>query len=128
LPACEPLLPQVHHKKNVENCFGTDIPLFTALPSTWLAIHFGNLVAAQHWVDRLEKLQDRVRSEPNLRAEAAVIMCYPLYLVPFLLRVGHVEKAQAVLAKTGLGWKSTDNEFDERFLGSENLFRPRGDT
>jgi len=117
---------QLHHKKHIA-CFGSDLPLFTALPSVWLALHFGDLVAAQQWVERLEVCQDRVRSEPNPLQEAGVISLYPVYAASFLMRVGQAEKARGVLARVNVSWSSADGDFDELLRGTENLIRPRGD-
>jgi hypothetical protein len=65
---------QVHHKRIVAACVGCDCGISFATASTQLAVHYGDLVSANSWMDRCMQFIERMLAEPDRAPESFTLL------------------------------------------------------
>ena len=118
---------QVHHKKLTEIACGQDPCLTWVLPSRYLAVHYGNLVAANRYFERSLKLYECMVDDPERAIEAYNVTFQPLGQTEFGYILGRSEQCRPLFTKAGLNWQSIDT-FVDKMVVHTVTWRPRGDT
>ena len=117
----------VHHSKVVEICFGLDVPISVGMSSVWLAYHFGDLVAANQWMDQsMELFQQKIFPSQDVSLNAHTWVCLFCW-APYAHDMGRSEQLSRTFAQGQITWNEGDKTADDK-CAHIAIFRPRGDT
>eukprot|EP01047_Picozoa_sp_COSAG01_P012692 COSAG01_NODE_579_length_15238_cov_10.570183_5_plen_284_part_00 len=108
-------------------CLGNDL-IPTGLASRLLAFHWGDLVTATAWQDKMILLMlDKLLTSPNKSQELVSILNTCIFQAEYATATGRAEKVVPALTKARCTWEMADKLVDGA-AASNPSFRPRGDT
>jgi hypothetical protein len=121
-------LGQVHHNILIELIVGADVTIALCLPSWFLAVHYGNLIAANQWMTRGLTLVQQMYADPNQVVQAGTTFYLPTGYVNYALMVGREQECIPLFELMGLDWHTADSLADTVAAAAPAVMRKRGDT
>ena len=110
---------------------GVDWALCSGRATSWLAMHFGNLVAANQSMDTfVDIFINRLLESPSWKQQEAIgVYCQlAIYIPAAAIMLGREKTQLPVYAKLGVNWSTADKFVDETLVPNMYIMRPRGDT
>lgn len=92
-------------------------------------MHFGNLVAANRWMDTcVDIFVNRFMENASWKQEMFGVWSQLIFGPACAVMLGREKTQQPIFAKLGLTWSTVDNFVDETVIPNLQFVRPRGDT
>ena len=93
-------------------------------------MHFGNLVAANQWMDTcVDIFINRLLESSSWKEQEVFTVISQLHFAPIhAVMLGRGKTILPIYTKLGVNWSTADKFVDETLVPNMYIMRPRGDT